>query len=186
MMQEPFHVQQWLKSIDVWDEKYDYVMHNSHWLTSEWDPKCPQCTGGYTNQDLINLNETFDLYKSALAHTPENDTSMAAARAAARTTARAVAASLSSTTTKAAPAATANTTTTNGHQRAVTQQQPPKPLSNFELLTNPTATTNNLTQDFNPTSLQEIDNHEHAQPVVSRIPARIPRIPVRSTKNHDY
>lgn len=138
--------QEWIKSIDIWDPKYDYVMHNDHWLTSDYCKNCPQCninshktnnnlhvksvsspidisketpvvpapiipvtpiapahqtktnfvTPATTNkfndtftrsaqrqtarkvtnqqlnnhQDLINLNETFDLYKSALEESP--------------------------------------------------------------------------------------------------------------------
>lgn len=38
-----FNVDEWLKTLDIWDEKYDYVMHDSHWLTSNYDPKCEKC-----------------------------------------------------------------------------------------------------------------------------------------------
>lgn len=63
-----FNVDEWLKSINAWDEKYDFVMHNNHWLTSNWDPDCEKCN--LHDEDLINLNETFDLYKSALEESP--------------------------------------------------------------------------------------------------------------------
>lgn len=132
----PTLAEQWIKSINIWDPKFDFVMHDSHWLTSEWSSKCDKClasdqlkepvplpqqtlpqlnipmtpiappllsknrafitphtttkyhhdtftrstrasTKKGPNQtanaehDLINLNETFDLYKSALAETPD-------------------------------------------------------------------------------------------------------------------
>lgn len=102
-------------TINIWDPKYDYVMHDDHWLTSKWDPKCDKCKPVITSndettltnnmdiamtpisrpntstrafvtpynvtfsakkfqdatQDLIDLNETFDLYRSCLAETPQ-------------------------------------------------------------------------------------------------------------------
>lgn len=38
-----FNVDDWLKTIDIWSEEFDYVMHNSHWLFSKYNPKCPDC-----------------------------------------------------------------------------------------------------------------------------------------------
>lgn len=38
-----FNADEWLKTIDIWSEEYDYVMHNSHWLFSKYNPKCPDC-----------------------------------------------------------------------------------------------------------------------------------------------
>lgn len=40
---ERFDVDSWIKTIDVWDSKYDYVMHNDHWLTSKYSANCEQC-----------------------------------------------------------------------------------------------------------------------------------------------
>jgi UDP-N-acetylglucosamine pyrophosphorylase len=68
---DKFSVDEWLKSIDVWDEKFDYVMHDDHWLTSKWSPDCEKCQAVQASQDLIDLNETFDLYRSAIAETPK-------------------------------------------------------------------------------------------------------------------
>jgi hypothetical protein len=66
---DKFSVDEWLKSIDIWDENFDYVMHDDHWLTSKWSPDCEKCQSA--NEDLIDLNETFDLYRSAIADTPK-------------------------------------------------------------------------------------------------------------------
>lgn len=43
MASSRFNVEEWLKSIDIWDPKYDYVQHDSHWLISEWSDKCEKC-----------------------------------------------------------------------------------------------------------------------------------------------
>lgn len=66
---DPREIMEWIKTIDIWDEKFDYVMHDDHWLTSKWSPDCEKCRAA--TQDLIDLNETFDLYRSALAITPK-------------------------------------------------------------------------------------------------------------------
>lgn len=63
------NIEEFSKSINPWDEKYDYLMHDSHWLTSNWHPDCEKCNPK-SAEDLINLNETFDLYKSALEESP--------------------------------------------------------------------------------------------------------------------
>lgn len=54
-------------TIDVWDEKYDYVMHDDHWLTSKWSADCEKCraTGKKPQLPLIGNNVTSnDIVKS--------------------------------------------------------------------------------------------------------------------------
>jgi len=260
-----FNIDEWLTAIDVWDEKYDYIMHNSHWLTSDWCSNCQKClakgkkpapitttsspmkistslnstdpTLKYenhkadvasppppladtiipvtpiapshaasnrafvtpltsnkfndtftrstrqttrkllnqtANQDLISLNETFDLYKSALADTPssvsEDERQLLDL---APTTNGSPSAKVPSHPSSTNIILTSPLSSTGG-------LLPPKPRSNFELLT---SNQNNGNHHFNPTSLQEVDNnHEYSQPVTSRIP----RIPLRTSRNHDY
>lgn len=53
-----FDVDEWLRSINIWDEKYDYVMHDSHWLTSKWSPHCEKCQAlGSPIADLPKIPE---------------------------------------------------------------------------------------------------------------------------------
>lgn len=119
---QKFNLEDWLKTVDVWDQRYDYVMHDDHWVTTDWSPTCKECqkkpkpnllngspnppktmpannhltetfvtpntkfndtftrltaksdrriyNQTLTTQNLINLNDTFDLYKSACEETP--------------------------------------------------------------------------------------------------------------------
>lgn len=77
-----FDINEWLKTLNIWDKKYDYVMHESHWLTSEWSDTCEKClksgnkplnetitvtASSPAKPEMMSLNETFDLYTSALA-----------------------------------------------------------------------------------------------------------------------
>lgn len=47
-------------SIDPWDEKYDYVMHDDHWLSSKWSADCEKCraAGKKPSPPLIANNVT--------------------------------------------------------------------------------------------------------------------------------
>lgn len=255
-MGDKFDVQAWLKTIDVWDEKYDFVMHDDHWLTSEWSDKCEKCLAKgprrppastatnfnspvqhdlpetiipitpiqsttisnkafvtpyssnkfaqdtftrstrqstkkllnqTSNQDLITLNETFDLYKSAYAETPgvanetqhnlqptisENEQLLDFA-----TPSRPYNNTITRSVSKTANII-ASTPTTTGANHGITM---PRPRTNFELLTSVNQSNGN-NHDFIPSSMQDVDIHEFAQPVTSKIP----RIPVRSSRVHDF
>lgn len=295
-------IEQWLiaKNVDIWDEKYDHVMHNNHWLTSEWSPKCDKClmkgpnkpepkplpsgspveqqqqqqqqlqatstslnstvsntlknespissspppslrsaqpppiqteqiipvtpiapthlsskafmtphtsmkfndtftrstrqsTRKLLNQDannqlLINLNETFDLYQSALAETPVldgvstngehqqiNDKAQQQLLNLTQTN------SNGSASTKVLSNMITSPLTSTINTNTTSRMVPPKPRSNFELLTN---NQTNLNLDFTPASMQEVVENHHAfsQPTASRMT----RIPVRSSRQQDY
>lgn len=47
----PPNIREWLLTIDINDPKYDYVTHNSHWLTSKYDPTCEKCRAA-TNKSV--------------------------------------------------------------------------------------------------------------------------------------
>lgn len=57
---QEFNVQEWLKTINIWDEKFDYVMHDDHWLTSKWSPDCEKCQANGNNHkpQMTNSNIT--------------------------------------------------------------------------------------------------------------------------------
>lgn len=44
--------EEWINTINIWDTKYDSVMHNDHWLTSDWSDSCELCL---KSQEPINL-----------------------------------------------------------------------------------------------------------------------------------
>lgn len=53
-----------IPGIDIWDERYDYVMHDDHWLTSKWSPECPKCQAEgkkppVTEGSIFNNNSTL-------------------------------------------------------------------------------------------------------------------------------
>lgn len=69
------NVLKWLEDIDIWDEKYDYVMHDEHCFISKWSPDCQKCREADAKK---KSNETYDLnvsdlngtlYRSALENT---------------------------------------------------------------------------------------------------------------------
>lgn len=75
-MSQQFDVEAWLKSIDIWDERYDYVTHNDHWLTSKWSADCPKCQakGTPTKRTVTNnCNLTATKVPSAISNSIDND-----------------------------------------------------------------------------------------------------------------
>lgn len=155
-----------------------------------------------SDQDLINLNETFDMYKSALASTPgvakkpetiNEDFEKQGPLLDLATPKRPLDSTITRSASKAAAAAISSTpvqscTTSTNSTSAVGLGHflpPPRPKNNFELLqgVNQTNGSSNILNSNNTNTLSDNhEEHEHAQPVTSKIP----RIPVRASRVHDF
>lgn len=153
-----------------------------------------------SDQDLINLNETYDMYKSALASTPSGarkpetineDSEKQGPLLDLATPRRPLDSTITRSASKAATTAISSTPMqSSGAPSSATAANglgnflpPPRPRNNFELL-QAVGQTNGNTNNHNSNSNNLLDNHEeheHAQPVTSKIP----RIPVRTSRVHD-
>lgn len=76
-MSTPNLAEQWIKSINIWDPQWDYVMHDSHWLTSEWSATCEKCLAngqkninGSTKDITVTKNTTVPLPQQTLPEFP--------------------------------------------------------------------------------------------------------------------